>query len=246
MIARMDAGADPALGRAVRRAVFRDAMTDGSAKTSSRVWWPAPPRVSANGHAWLSELDSRRGDGDHGATMLRCVDRLEKAVGAGSARGLESRAPRCRLERARRGWRRIELAARHVLPGMADAPAGTGSLDCRGLAAAFEAGLAAVRKQTKAQPGDKTMMDALVPAVEAFARRRRSGETWCDALSKCGRSAARAGAEATSNITARYGRAKFLGEKTRGHQDPGRRPRSRSCSKDSGAGSPERKETGNA
>ena len=77
-----------------------------------------------------------------------------------------------------------------------------------------------MRKQTKAQPGDKTMMDALVPAIQALRRAAETGKTVPEALSLAAE-AARAGAEATRDLTARYGRAKFLGEKTRGHPDPG-------------------------
>jgi dihydroxyacetone kinase-like protein len=85
---------------------------------------------------------------------------------------------------------------------------------------AFESGLSAVRKQTKAQPGDKTMMDALIPGVETLLMAARAGKGIAKAFEEAAH-AANAGAEATKNVTARYGRARFLGEKTRGHQDPG-------------------------
>jgi phosphoenolpyruvate---glycerone phosphotransferase subunit DhaL len=103
---------------------------------------------------------------------------------------------------------------------MAEGAAGGARISATDLAAIFEAGLAAVRKQTKAQPGDKTLMDALVPAVAALRAAADSGKSVTEALHDAA-SAARAGAEATRNFTARYGRAKFLGEKTRGHPDPG-------------------------
>jgi phosphoenolpyruvate---glycerone phosphotransferase subunit DhaL len=81
-------------------------------------------------------------------------------------------------------------------------------------------GLAALGNQTPAQPGDKTMMDALVPAVRAFTAAANSNQTVAEALHAAS-GAARAGAEATRDLVARYGRARHLGEKTRGHQDPG-------------------------
>jgi dihydroxyacetone kinase-like protein len=105
--------------------------------------------------------------------------------------------------------------------GMADSPEkGACSLDCTGLANAFHAGLRNVQEQTKALPGDKTMMDALVPAVEGFVAATGSGGNINGALREAAL-AARNGAEATRLLTARYGRAKLLGEKTRGHVDPG-------------------------
>jgi dihydroxyacetone kinase-like protein len=88
------------------------------------------------------------------------------------------------------------------------------------MAAMFEAGLTALRKQTKARPGDKTMMDAMVPAILALRAAADAGKSVIQSLHDAS-AAAKAGAEATRNLTARHGRAKFLGEKTRGHLDPG-------------------------
>ncbi len=105
--------------------------------------------------------------------------------------------------------------------GMAEPlSAETQILDCSELAAAFEVGLRAVRQQTKAKAGDKTMMDALVPAIEAFAREAHAGSGIEAALAKAAE-AAKAGAESTREMTASFGRARFLREKTRGYQDPG-------------------------
>jgi dihydroxyacetone kinase-like protein len=171
-------------------------------------------------HAMLSQLDCAAGDGDHGATMLRAVERLETCFAAGGPQDLKT----CLSEA---GWSVLGAdggASSSLLgtlfTGMADAPAGSAWISAIDLAAIFEAGLAAVRKQTKAQPGDKTMMDALVPAVAALRAAADGGKSVTEALNDAA-SAARAGAESTRNFTARYGRAKFLGEKTRGHPDPG-------------------------
>lgn len=171
-------------------------------------------------HAMLSQLDCASGDGDHGATMLRAVERLEASFGAGSPEDLKT----CLSEA---GWSVLGVdggASSSLLgtmfSGMADGSTGGAWIDASDLAAIFEAGLAAVRKQTKAEPGDKTLMDALVPAVAALRAAADGGKSVTEALQDAA-FAARAGAEATRNLTARYGRAKFLGEKTRGHQDPG-------------------------
>lgn len=171
-------------------------------------------------HAMLSQLDCATGDGDHGATMLRAVERLETCFAAGHPEDLKTR-----LSEA--GWSVLGVdggASSSLLgtffSGMADAPACGAWISTSDLATIFEAGLAAVRKQTKAQPGDKTMMDALVPAVAALRAASDGGRSVTDALHDAAL-AARTGAETTRNLIARYGRAKFLGEKTRGHQDPG-------------------------
>lgn len=171
-------------------------------------------------HAMLSQLDCAAGDGDHGSTMLRAVDRLETCFAASGPEDLKT----CLSEA---GWSVLGVdggASSSLLgtlfSGMAEGAAGGARISASDLAAIFEAGLAAVRKQTKAQPGDKTLMDALVPAVAALQAAADSGKSVTEALRDAA-SAARAGAEATRNFTARYGRAKFLGEKTRGHLDPG-------------------------
>ena len=195
-------------------------MTDSVTKNDfARMIAGAAAAIRAQ-HAMLSELDCAAGDGDHGATMLRAVDRLEAAFAPGGPEDLKT----C-LENA--GWNVLGVdggASSSLLGvffgGMADARACAGPADARGLAEIFEAGLASLRKQTKAQPGDKTMMDALVPAVEALRAAAEAGKSVSEALCDAA-AAARAGAEATRNLTARYGRAKFLGEKTRGHADPG-------------------------
>ena len=165
----------------------------------------------------LSALDSASGDGDHGATMLRIADQL--CVGASSA------DLRSTFHDA--GWKILSVdggASSSLFGtfflGMADAPECGCALDSTALAATFEAGLAAVSKQTRAQPGDKTLMDALVPAIAALRAAADSRKSVVAAMHDAAR-AARSGAESTSGLTARFGRAKFLGEKTRGHQDPG-------------------------
>jgi dihydroxyacetone kinase-like protein len=171
-------------------------------------------------HAMLSQLDCATGDGDHGTTMLRAVERLETCFAAGGSQDLKT----CLSEA---GWSVLGVdggASSSLLgmffSGMADSPACGPRISASDLAAIFEAGLAAVQKQTKAQPGDKTLMDALVPAVAALRAASDCGKSVTEAMSDAA-SAARAGAETTQNLTARYGRAKFLGEKTLGHQDPG-------------------------
>lgn len=170
-------------------------------------------------HARLSELDCAAGDGDHGATMLRVVQSLEKTFAPGGPEDLKT----CLRDA---GWSVLGVdggASSSLLGtffgGMADA-AVDAPLGPSQLATIFEAGLAAVRRQTKAQPGDKTMMDALVPAIETLRASADAGKTAAEALRDAA-DAARTGAEATRNLTARYGRARLQGEKTLGHEDPG-------------------------
>jgi dihydroxyacetone kinase-like protein len=170
-------------------------------------------------HEVLSQLDSVAGDGDHGIAMLRIAEQLEAA-----AQDAASPSPRALLEDA--GWKVLGVdggASSALLgtffTGMA-AAAGESDLDCEVLAAIFESGMNAVLKQTKARPGDKTMVDALAPAVSALRAAAASGAPVPAALEQAA-AAALAGAESTKALVARYGRAKFLGEKTLGHMDAG-------------------------
>jgi dihydroxyacetone kinase-like protein len=86
--------------------------------------------------------------------------------------------------------------------------------------AALQAALAGIQARGKAERDDKTMVDALGPATEALERSFNEGVSEAIALRECADSA-RAGVVATIPLTARKGRASYLGERSAGHQDPG-------------------------
>ena len=93
-------------------------------------------------------------------------------------------------------------------------------LDGRDLLAALQAALDGVVELGAAQPGDKTMVDALGPAVDALGAGLDAGEPLERALAAAS-AAADEGAKATVPLQARKGRASYLGERSIGHQDPG-------------------------
>ena len=171
-------------------------------------------------HSLLSELDAAIGDGDHGTTMLRAVNLLDKAIAENKSHDLQGLLYDL-------GWTLLGIDGGSTGPllgtwllGMSESIGDKTTLDAESLAAVFEAGLAALMKQTKAQVGDKTMIDALVPAVGALkagaTAHREIAETLQDAAT-----AAHRGAVSTKDFVARFGKAKFSGERTLGHQDPG-------------------------
>lgn len=171
-------------------------------------------------HQRLTELDSIGGDGDHGTTMLRAAEQMTDWADAPDTQSLTD------LIKAA-GWRvlGVDGGASSGLfgtffAGMADVELGQDAMSCSDLARSLEAGLRAVSRQTKARPGDKTMMDALVPAVQAISEAAAAGKTISQALDDAA-SAARMGAESTRDLVARYGRARSLGERTRGYPDAG-------------------------
>lgn len=175
--------------------------------------------IRAN-HERLSKLDSVGGDGDHGTTMVRAMGCLEKAV--------ESAAPgdlAAMLHGV--GWAILGVDGGATGPllgtffmALSEGCAGKTALDAPALAEAFSCGLAKVRKQTKAQPGDKTMIDALAPAVEAARAVAAAGQGVAAVLEGAAQAAER-GAAATSEMQARFGRARNIKEKSIGTQDPG-------------------------
>lgn len=168
----------------------------------------------------LSKLDSAIGDGDHGTTIARAMGIAEKVIE--EAQKIE---PKGLLKDVGWGVMGVDGGATgpllgSFLMGLSDGVGEQDVIDCRTLAAMFEAGLAGVRRQSKAQIGDKTMMDALVPAVDALRQAADEGKSIKEALHKAAE-AAENGAVSTKEFRARFGRAKNLGERTIGCQDPG-------------------------
>jgi len=172
------------------------------------------------GSEYLSQLDAAGGDGDHGTTMRRAMGEIEKTLAAQPDASLHDLI-------AQVGWALLNIDGGATGPllgsffmGVADEVGQRPSLDAAGLAAAFEAGAARVRKQSKAQAGDKTTLDALLPALAALRAAADAGEDSAQALHEAADAAAR-GAEATKNWVPKFGKARFAGERTRGHPDPG-------------------------
>ena len=99
---------------------------------------------------------------------------------------------------------------------MAAATAGRSALDLDALTAAVEAGVGGIMQRGRAEAGEKTMLDAWLPALEAL----RAGTSMQAALREAA-AAADAGRAATEPMLARKGRASYLGERSIGHVDPG-------------------------
>jgi len=169
--------------------------------------------------AMLGELDSHGGDGDHGATISKAFGLLEKAIDGDQTKDLKAMLTAM-------GWAVMGVDGGATGPlfgmffnGMANGVAGD-SLDTPAVAAMFASGLASIRAQTKAQVGDKTMIDAFVPAVDALSAAAQGGASPAEAMQAAADAAVK-GAESTKDIAARFGRAKNIGEGSKGYADPG-------------------------
>lgn len=169
---------------------------------------------------YLTALDAAIGDADHGINMARGFNKvMDKLPGvAGADIGAILRTTGMTLLASVGGasgpfygtffLRAAEaVAARHTL-----AP--------EDLLRMLEHGVEGIAQRGRAEVGEKTMIDAWVPAVATLRQAIETGDTLTSALEQSV-AAAKAGAEATIPLIARKGRASYLGERSAGHQDPG-------------------------
>ncbi|MFI1988446.1 dihydroxyacetone kinase subunit DhaL [Actinoplanes sp. NPDC020271] len=188
--------------------------------TLARKWMEAAAAAIAAGADRLTRLDSAIGDGDHGANLNRgftaVVATLEKAPPESVSEVLV-KAGTTLISRV--GGASGPLYGSALRAAGKALPA-TSEVQPPDLAVALRAGLEAVRKLGGAAPGDKTLVDAYAPALDAFEEAVAGGADLSGAAGAAAR-AARVGAEATVPLQARKGRASYLGERSIGHQDPG-------------------------
>ena len=168
---------------------------------------------------YLTKLDSEIGDGDHGNNMHRgfqaALERLDNADPSSQADALKA----------------VSMALISKVGGAAgplygtaflrasSALAGKDEVSAEDTAEVLEAALGGIKQRGKAEVGDKTIVDALEPAVEAAKEAASSGSV--AEIFRAAAEAAKEGAESTVPLTARRGRASYLGARAQGHQDPG-------------------------
>ena len=167
----------------------------------------------------LTQLDSAIGDGDHGVNLTRGFKAVNEAL-----EGIEE-PPGRQLILAGKTLVSKVGGASGPLWGTALRRAGRAvgsaeALEGPQLVEALAAGLAGVVELGAAEPGDKTMVDALGPAIDALREALDDGRSLQEAVIAAA-NAADAGARATVPMQARKGRASYLGERSVGHQDPG-------------------------
>jgi dihydroxyacetone kinase-like protein len=174
----------------------------------------------AEHRAELVRLDTAIGDGDHGTNMDRGMRKaVEKLDGVeGEDIGALLKAVGMALVSSVGGAAGPLYGTLFLQMGMASA--GRAELDLAGWTGALEAGVKGVQARGKAEPGDKTMVDALLPAVDALRAAAQDGAELGDALQRSAE-AAEEGMRATVPLEARRGRASYLGPRSVGHQDPG-------------------------
>ncbi len=167
----------------------------------------------------LSELDAETGDGDHGIVIAMIAGRMEEV-----AQKWDPTGPLKELF-DELSWQALGLAGGSAGPlwgsflkGMAEVLDDQRNMDCSDLRKAFRGGLDSLQAISAAKTGDKTMMDALIPAVEALKNCPSESPA---ALLSVASEAAKAGVSRTRDYVAKFGRARQLKEASLGHLDPG-------------------------
>lgn len=168
----------------------------------------------------LTALDAAIGDADHGTNMQRGMTAVVDALVA-----TPPEDPAALLKQTGTVLVRSVGGASGPLYGtlflrMAPATGGAATLEPEAFAKALRAGVDGVVARGKAELGDKTMLDALAPALDALDGALAAGEPLAEAL-RAASTAADEGRDATIPLVARKGRASYLGERSAGHQDPG-------------------------
>lgn len=176
--------------------------------------------VVAENKEYLTQLDSAIGDADHGINMDR---------------GMQ--AALAKIEQIPNGdignlMKTVGMTLVSTVGGAGGplygtlflqfgiATAGKAELEPEDWALALAKGVEGVQMRGKAEPGDKTMVDALIPARDAYRAALEEGASFEEALRRSA-AAAEEGMRATIPLVARKGRASYLGERSAGHQDPG-------------------------
>ncbi|MBQ7219859.1 MAG: dihydroxyacetone kinase subunit L [Synergistaceae bacterium] len=168
---------------------------------------------------FLTELDREIGDSDHGINMARGFHAvLEKTDPETQDIGAVLKKAGMTLLSTVGGASGPLYGTAYMEAGKV--LAGKSELTAEDMKAVLEAAIAGIQKRGKAVKGEKTMLDAIIPASETYAQKIAEGADMVSALEAACESA-REGVEYTKTIIATKGRASYLGERSIGHQDPG-------------------------
>ena len=168
---------------------------------------------------YLTELDSAIGDGDHGINMARGFKKLKEKI---SSDNYEERSEL---------FKTTAMTLISNVGGASGPLYGTAflnisrvisekELDTDDLIEIAEEAIAGIQKRGKAEAGEKTMLDTIIPAAKSLKKSKINDDSLAVTLKKC-LTAAEDGMKSTIEMQATKGRASYLGERSIGHQDPG-------------------------
>lgn len=183
-------------------------------------WLKAFAATINENNAYLTQLDSDIGDGDHGANMNRGMQAVLTVLPGVADKDIGSVFKTTGIKLVSTVGGASGPLYGTMFMQMGNATAGKMELTLDDWIAAMQAGYDGVVMRGKAAPGDKTMVDALLPGLNALKNERERGATIPAAL-RAAADATKEGMVATIPLVARKGRASYLGERSAGHQDPG-------------------------
>lgn len=168
----------------------------------------------------LTELDAAIGDGDFGTSLST------------GFRKVKDQLPQMEKESTGEILKKVAITLTSSVGGVSGTIWGTAflragmkagdkkELDADNILEMMDAALEGIKARGKAEPGEKTLIDALHPAIEEFRKVREEGGSLVQAFERAA-AAARNGSDATVDMVAKKGRASYLGERTKGHRDAG-------------------------
>lgn len=192
-------------------------MTEISNKGAGAIVSDMAAEIVAN-KAYLSEIDGKIGDGDHGVNMAKGFGRAAERLKGGETLD-EAMQVLSDVLMSEIGGSMGPLYGM-MFSDMADTLSGKPMIDETAFAEMLRAGLDGVQEIGSAKVGDKTLLDCLVPAVETFETAHASGKGFAEALDMM-KSAAAVGRDNTIDLVAKVGRSSRLGERSRGVLDAG-------------------------
>jgi dihydroxyacetone kinase-like protein len=173
-----------------------------------------------NQKEYLSDLDGAIGDGDHGVNMAKCFREVKKKLADSSAPDIGTLIKDVGMVVMNSVGGAMGALYGTFFLKLSQASAGKEEVDLDDLVTMFQAGEQGILDIGKANPGDKTLIDTLSPAVRAIEAAEKEGKALDPALADF-EQAAKQGMESTKDMLAKMGRASRLGERTIGHQDAG-------------------------
>lgn len=192
-------------------------MTELDSK-SIIAWLQRAAEVYGEKKEYLTDLDAAIGDADHGANMARGFAAVAAKIAPLTDKDIGTLFKTTAMTLLSTVGGASGPLYGSLFLQAATVANGKNTLNAQELGTALDAGIKAVVARGKAQPGDKTMLDALLPALSAYQADVANGLV--PALQKAV-AAAQAGSAATKPLIAKKGRASYLGERSSGHLDPG-------------------------
>lgn len=177
-------------------------------------------KVAKNKKEILIDLDSAMGDGDLGITMDIAFTAAKKEAESYEGEDIGELLKKCGFTMANKAAATMgTLTATGFIKAGAEA-AGKNVVDYDKIVIMFQKAIMGIKERGKAEVGDKTLLDVLVPAYEALKEAKEKGADLKMGMAEAIK-AAETGLEETKNMVSEFGRAHYYGEKSRGKKDPG-------------------------